>query len=89
MVNSLGHSRPCVTHPRHLCFQIGRVSTHNAVSTSTLYLKYSLYTNIDQTLVTSLHLLLNCEISGLQHFITTEYRTHVHCIYMYTYFVMH
>ena len=33
-----------------------------------------LYTNIDQTLVNSLHGLLNCEIG--------EYRTHVHCIHM-------
>jgi len=42
------------------------------------------YTNIDQTLVNSLHGLLNCEIGRLYcHAITTEYRTHVHCIHMY------
>ena len=36
-----------------------------------------LYTNIDQTLMPSLHGLLNCEIDGLDyHVITTEY-THV------------
>ena len=42
-----------------------------------------LYTNIDQTLVNSLHGLLNCEIGGLDcRVITTEYRTRVHCIHM-------
>ena len=42
-----------------------------------------LYTNIDQTLVHSLHGLLNCEIGGLDcHVITTEYKTRVHCIHM-------
>ena len=42
-----------------------------------------LYTNIDQTLVNSLHGLFNCEIGGLDcHVITTEYRTHGHCIHM-------
>jgi len=35
-----------------------------------------LYTNIDQTLMNSLHGLLNCEIGGLDYrIITTEYRT--------------
>jgi len=43
-----------------------------------------LYTNIDQTLVNSLHRLLYCEIGGLDcHVITTEYRTRVHCIHMH------
>jgi len=43
-----------------------------------------LYTNIDQTLVNSLHELLNCEIGGLDcRVITTEYRTRVHGIHMY------
>ena len=38
-----------------------------------------LYTNIDQTLVNSLHKLLNCEIGGLDcHVITC-----IHCIHMY------
>ena len=42
-----------------------------------------MYTNIDQTLVNSLHRLLNCEIGGLDcHVITTEYRTRVHCLQM-------
>ena len=42
-----------------------------------------LYTNIDQTLVNSLHGLLNCEIGGLDgHVITTEYRTRVHCTHV-------
>jgi len=42
-----------------------------------------LYTNIDQTLVNSLHGLLNCEIGGLDcHVITAEHRTRVHCIQM-------
>ena len=41
-------------------------------------------TIIDQTLVNSLHGLLNCEIGGLDcHIITKEYRTRVHCIHMY------
>jgi len=42
-----------------------------------------LYTNIDQTLMNSLHRLLNCEIGGLDfHVITTEYRTHGQCIHI-------
>jgi len=42
-----------------------------------------LYTNIDQTLVNSLHRLLNCEIGGLDcHVTTTEYRTLVHFIHI-------
>ena len=42
-----------------------------------------LCTTIDQTLVNSLHGLLNCEMGGLDcHVITTEYRTRVHCIHM-------
>jgi len=47
-----------------------------------------LYTHIDQTLVKSLHGLMNWEIGGLDCcVITTEYRTRVHCIHMY--FVIH
>ena len=42
-----------------------------------------LYTNIDQTLVNTLHGLLNCFTGGLDfHVITTEYRTRVHCIHI-------
>jgi len=42
-----------------------------------------LYTNIDQTLVNSLHGLLNYEIGGLDCcVITTEYSTCVHRIHM-------
>ena len=42
-----------------------------------------LYTNIDQTLVNSLHRLLNCELGGLDcHVIITEYRTRGYCIHM-------
>ena len=38
-----------------------------------------LYTNIDKTLMKSLHGLLNCEIGGLDcRVVTTEYRTRVH-----------
>jgi len=49
-----------------------------------------LYTNIDQTLVNSLHGLMNCEIGGLDcRVITTEYRTRVHCIHRSHLFVMH
>jgi len=45
--------------------------------------KFILYTNIDQTLVNSLHRLVNCEIGGLDcHGITTEYRARVHCIHV-------
>jgi len=43
-----------------------------------------LYTNIDQTLVNSLHTLLNYEIGGLNCNVTTpEYRTCVHCLHTY------
>jgi len=43
-----------------------------------------LYTNIDQKHVHSLHILLNCEIGGIDcRVFTTEYRTRVHCIHMY------
>ena len=39
---------------------------------------------MDQTLMNSLHKLLNCEIGGLdRHVITTEYRTHAHCIHIF------
>ena len=42
-----------------------------------------MHTNIDQTLVNSLHGLLNCEIGGLACLvITREYRTRVRCIHM-------
>jgi len=53
--------------------------------TGSMYFDTSvLYRNIDQTLVNSLHRLLNCGIGGLDvHVITTEYRTRVHCIHMY------
>ena len=45
--------------------------------------KINIVYDIDQTLVNSLHKLLNCEIGGLDcHVITTEYRTRVHCILM-------
>jgi len=44
-----------------------------------------LYTHSDQTLVNSLHGLLNCEIGGLDcHVITTGYRTQVHCLTVLT-----
>jgi len=47
-----------------------------------------LYTNIYQTLVNSLHGLLNCETGGLDcRVITTECRTRVHCIHMYHLFL--
>ena len=42
------------------------------------------YTNVDQTLVNSVHRLLSSEIGGFDcHVITTEYRACVHCIYVY------
>jgi len=47
-----------------------------------------LYTNIYQTLVNSLHGLLNCETGGLDcRVITTECRTRVHFIHMYHLFL--
>ena len=50
-----------------------------------------MYTNIDQTLVKSLHRLLNCEIGELDcHVITKENIKHASIVYTcYTYFVMH
>ena len=59
-----------------VCFYRRKNNTNN--------LKTSIqYTNIDQTLVNSLHRLLNCEIGGLDcYVITTENRTHVHCIHI-------
>jgi len=44
-----------------------------------IYIKFKLvYTNIDQTLVNSLHRLLSCEIGGLdRHVITFPLYTHV------------
>jgi len=40
------------------------------------------YTNIDQTLVNSLHGLMNCEIGGLDWRVSTaKYRTRGHCIH--------
>ena len=46
--------------------------------------KCILHGNIDQTLLNSLHSLLNFEIGRLDcRVITTEYKTHVHCIHMY------
>jgi len=57
------------------------------VNTNTHYkpiLRLLLHTNIDQTLVDSLHGLSNGKIGGLDcHVITTEYSTRVHCIHMY------
>jgi len=45
---------------------------------------YILYANIDQTLMNSLHGLLNCEIGELDcHVMTTEYRTRVHYKHMH------
>ena len=42
-----------------------------------------LHVIIDQTLVNTLHGVLNFEISGLDcRVILTEYRTRVHCIHM-------
>jgi len=44
---------------------------------------FVLHVIIDQTLVNTLHGLLNFEISGLDcRVILTEYRTRVHCIHM-------
>jgi len=49
-----------------------------------------MYTNIDQTLVHSLHGLSNCEISGLEcHVITTEYRKLVYGIHIFCNALVH
>ena len=54
------------------------------VSSDLIKLPRLIYTHIDQTLVKSLHGLLNCEIGGLDcRVITTEYKTRVHGIHMY------
>jgi len=69
-------------------------STHGTHKSVLVYLKHCyiliVYRNIDQTLVNSLHGLLNCEIGGLDcHVITTEYK-HVSIVYTCnTYFVMY
>ena len=56
---------------------------HVVFDMCTISLYKVLYTNIDQTLMNSLHRLLNCEIGGLDcHVITTEYRTSVHYIHI-------
>jgi len=48
-----------------------------------VYYNELLYTNIDQTLVNSLHGLFNCEKGGLDcHVITTEYIPRVQCIHL-------
>jgi len=50
-----------------------------------------LYTNSEQTLVNSLHRLLNCEIGGSDcHVSTTQSIEHVSIVYTCnTYFVLH
>ena len=50
--------------------------------------KCILHGNIDQTLLNSLHCLLNFEIGRLDcRVITTEYKTHIQCIHMYHLFL--
>ena len=64
---------------------ISGLNSESVLMTRSLHCEtHLLYTNIDQKLVSSLHGLLNCEISGLNcRVITTEYRTRVHCIHIY------
>ena len=55
------------------------------------YHTHVMYTNIDQTLVNSLHGMLNCEIGVLDcHIITTYIIEHMSIVYTCnSYFVMH
>ena len=49
-----------------------------------------LHGNIDQTLVNSLHRLLNCEIGGIDCRVITTKKEHVSNVYTCnTYFIMH
>ena len=47
-----------------------------------IYICVLLYGNVDQTLMNSLHGLMNCEIGGLDWCVITEYIPRVHCIHM-------
>ena len=69
---------------RDVILNMASFSTRLLVSGQCSYTIHILvYANIDQTLMYSLHRLLNCEIGGLYcHVITVEYRTHVHYIHM-------
>ena len=65
------------------CFDFSYLTPTQCFDNPANVLEAVLYTNIDQTLLNSLHGLLNCEISGLDcHAITKEYRTLFHCIHM-------
>jgi len=67
--------------------QIFQLTEQGFVDIVSPCLHVQLYTNNDQTLVNSLHRLLNCEIGGLDcHVVSTGYRTRVHCIHMYRLF---
>ena len=60
------------------------LTRHSWIHYTVCWIVKLVHGNIDQTLVNSLHGLLNSEIGGLMcHVITTEYRTRVHCIHMY------
>jgi len=62
-------------------FLYPKKNTGKSYSTTSIPL---VYTTIDQTLVNSLHGLLNWEIGGLYcHLITTEYSSRAHCIHVY------
>jgi len=59
------------------------LTRHSWIHYTVCWIVKLVHGNIDQTLVNSLHGLLNCEIGGLMcHVITTEYRTCVHCIHV-------
>ena len=59
------------------------LTRHSWIHYTVCWIVKLVHGNTDQTLVNSLHGLLNCEIGGLMcHVITTEYRTCVHCIHV-------
>ena len=70
------------TEVTEMSTEVTEMSTEvTEMSTEVISWRCVLYTNIDQTLVNSLHGLLNCEIGGLEcHVITPEYRTRIYCI---------
>ena len=93
------YSKVCCYWANVLCILVYGLHTQcwNIQFRNDLYIKKSrlftrfklLYTNLDQTLMSSLHGLMNCEIDGLKcRVITSEYRPRVHWIHMLHLFCM-